>query len=237
VFMRSSFWREVFLVSGLLVFLTALIALSGADLAVSSFFFIKGAWPVGDRFPWKLLYQIDRLPAVLLAVAGLLAAAASLRWPSWRQWARSGVFLALLLALGPGLLVNTIFKEGWGRPRPREVLQFEGKKIFLHPWQKGISGQGRSFPSGHASAAFYMMSPFFIYRHKNKKRAHAWLAGGVVFGIFMSIARISQGGHFLSDTLWSFGMVYLTALFLAALLKLDQMPTAPTFPAQKSCST
>jgi lipid A 4'-phosphatase len=235
--MQRSFWRELILVCGPLLVATALIAVSGADLAVSSFFYLKGTWPVGGRFPWNYLYLIDRFPAILLASAGLMAAAASLRWPSWRHWARGGVFLALLLALGPGLLVNIVFKDSWGRPRPREIVQFEGKKIFLQPWQKGISGQGRSFPSGHAAAAFYMIAPYFIYRHRNKRRARAWLAGGVIFGTFMSIARISQGGHFLSDTLWAFGIVYMTALTLATVLRLDQTSAEPSLSAPKKCST
>jgi membrane-associated PAP2 superfamily phosphatase len=40
----------------------------------------------------------------------------------------------------------------------------------------------------------------------------------------MSIARITQGAHFLSDTLWAFGMVALCALLLAALLRLEDEP-------------
>lgn len=235
--MQPRFWRELFLVCVPLLLATALIAASGADLAVSSLFYLKGAWSVGGRFPWNYLYLIDRYPAIILASAGLLAALASLIWPSRRCWARGGVFLVLLLALGPGLLVNIVFKDGWGRPRPREIIQFEGRKIFLQPWQKGISGQGRSFPSGHAAAAFYMIAPYFIYRHRNKRRARIWLAAGVTFGTFMSIARISQGGHFLSDTLWAFGIVYMTALILATLLKLDQVPANTPLPTPKQCSS
>ena len=226
--MLNKIMREALLVTSLLVIVTVIIAASGADLAISSLFCLQGKWPIGNLFPWKALYQINVYPALILAGTGLLASLGSLKWPSWRIWAKGGVFLALLLALGPGLVVNGLFKEGWGRPRPREIIQFEGKQLFLQPWQKGLSGGGRSFPSGHASVAFYMLSPYFIYRQRNKRRARFWLAGGVVFGICMSIARITQGGHFLSDTLWAFGMVYLTALLLAFLLKLDQPPTPET---------
>jgi membrane-associated PAP2 superfamily phosphatase len=47
------------------------------------------------------------------------------------------------------------------------------------------------------------------------------LWGGLVYGCIMGMARIIQGGHFLSDVLWSAGFVYLTALVLADLLQLD----------------
>jgi len=123
--------------------------------------------------------------------------------------------------LGPGWLVPSVLKEHWGGPGPREVAEFGGKKQFLHPWQKGLDGNGRSFPSGHSSAAFYMAAPYLIYRRNDRRRAYAWLAGGLLFGVVMSIARITQGAHFLSDTLWAFGVVALSALLLAALLNLD----------------
>jgi membrane-associated PAP2 superfamily phosphatase len=206
---------------------TVLIAYSGADLLVSSRFYIDGGWPVGELFPWKTLYRVDRIPAVLLVIVGLTAAALSFYKPSLKQWRKSAVFLVLFLALGPGLLVNVIFKDGWGRPRPREITEFGGKKQFLQPWEKGVSGQGRSFPSGHASAAFFLIAPFFIYRRRRARLARGWLVGGVVLGVLMSIARIAQGGHFLSDNLWAFGMVYLTGLLMSVLMGLDREKTPP----------
>jgi membrane-associated PAP2 superfamily phosphatase len=48
------------------------------------------------------------------------------------------------------------------------------------------------------------------------------LWGGLVYGCIMGMARIIQGGHFLSDVLWSAGFVYLTALVLAAWLLPDE---------------
>ncbi|MBT1071358.1 phosphatase PAP2 family protein [Pelotalea chapellei] len=221
--MERSAWYEAIVITAVLVALTAIIALSGLDLMISSHFYTAGNWPVGEQFPWKLLYRIDRIPALFLAVAGLWMATPALLKPArWSRKACSGVFLVLLLALGPGLLVNVVFKEGWGRPRPRDIVQFSGSKTYLEPWQKGTMGQGRSFPSGHASAAFYMSSPFFIYRRRRPCLARVWLAGGICFGILMSIARITQGGHFLSDTVWAFGMVYLTGLALSVIMGLNK---------------
>ena len=205
-----------------LVLATTLIAITGADLKISSLFCINGAWPVGDQFFWHLLYQLDRIPSIALGVSGLIAALYGYYQPSAASWRKKGVFLLLLLILGPGVLTNVIFKEYWGRPRPREIIQFSGAKQFLQPWQRGIPHNGRSFPSGHSSAAFYMAAPYFIFRNEKRKIALLWLAGGMIFGILMSIARIAQGGHFLSDCLWAWGVVYLCAIALYSGLKLNK---------------
>lgn len=222
--MKRAAWLEASLTLIFLLIITGAIAAYDADLAVSAKFFIGGQWPVGELWPWKMLYRIDRYPALILAVSGLGLCIASFVRHTPSHWRSSGIFLALLLALGPGLLVNAVFKDHWGRPRPRDIVQFEGNKVFLQPWQMGKDGDGRSFPSGHASAAFYMTAPYFIYRNRRKRLARIWLSGGLIFGVFMSIARTAQGGHFLSDDLWAWGMVHLCAIALAAMLKLDREP-------------
>jgi membrane-associated PAP2 superfamily phosphatase len=206
----------------ILVLATIVIAVTGADLLVSTPFYIDGQWPIGDQQPWHLLYLLDRWPSITLGVCGLVAAILGGIYEQRRVWIRPGLFLVILLALGPGLIVNSVFKEYWGRPRPREIVQFGGKKEFLHPWQIGIAHKGRSFPSGHSSAAFYLTAPFFVYRRNKPKVARLWLMGGLVFGAVMSVARITQGGHFLSDTIWAWGMVHLTAVALYYLLRLDR---------------
>lgn len=220
--MSDHFWAELWLVIVLLVIATGLLAHAGADQVVASRFYIDGGWPIGKQFPWYQLYKIDRLPGVVLALGGLVLALRGFFKPELRHWIRPGLFLVLLLALGPGIVVNSIFKEHWGRPRPREVIQFNGTRQFLQPWQPGVNGKGRSFPSGHSSAAFYLTAPFFLYRRRKPLVARAWLAGGLVFGVLMSYARIAQGGHFLTDTLWAWGMVHLVGLLLAALLLREQ---------------
>ncbi len=212
-----------------LILATVVITVSGADLKLSSQFWIDGKWPVGDQQPWHLLYLLDRGPSIAIGVCGLAAVLIGGIYRQHRAWIKPGLYLVILLTLGPGLIVNSVFKEYWGRPRPREVVEFGGKKEFLHPWQKGIAHKGRSFPSGHSSAAFYLSAPFFVLRRRNPRAAKLWMAGGLVFGILMSAARITQGGHFLSDTLWAWGIVHLTAVALYYLLRLDRDKTpSPT---------
>lgn len=215
---------------------TALIAWSGADLKLSSLFCIGGQWPVGDLQPWQALYKLDRIPSLAIGLGGLCSVLTGLLYQKRRSWIRPGLFLVVLLAFGPGLLVNSVFKEYWGRPRPREIVQFGGTKAFLHPWQKGAAHKGRSFPSGHSSAAFYMTAPYFVYRRKNRKAARLWLIGGLGFGLVMSIARIAQGGHFFSDNLWAWGMVHLLAVMLYYGMGLDRVDPATEKNETESCS-
>jgi membrane-associated PAP2 superfamily phosphatase len=206
----------------LLLLSTLIIAATGADLKLSALFYRDGGWPVGDLPFWHFLYLLNRIPAFAMAISGLGLALYGCCKPAWRQWRREGAFLMIVGLLGPGLLVNTVFKEYWGRPRPREVVEFSGKKQFLQPWQIGTPHNGRSFPSGHSSAAFYMSAPYFPLRRRRPRLALGWLAGGLAFGVVMSVARITQGGHFLSDTLWAWGVVHLTAVTVYYLMGLDR---------------
>ncbi len=221
---KRGLFPELAAILAVLSVVTIMLALLDADITVSSRFHIDGRWPIGELFPWKFLYWLDRKPAILIASVGLAAALIGFFKKRMRSFLGPGLFLVLLLAIGPGLFVNAIFKDHWGRPRPREIQQFGGTRQFQQPWQPGIRGKGRSFPSGHSSAAFYLCSPYFIFRRTRPTIAKLWLAGGIVFGIAMSYARIAQGGHFLTDTLWSFGMVWLVAVILARLLIDKQQP-------------
>lgn len=213
-----------------LILATLAITFTNADLKLSALFWSGGKWPIGEQQPWHLLYILHQRPAVVMALCGLVAALIGSLYKQRRSWIRPGLFFVILLALGPGIIVNMGFKDHWGRPRPREVVQFGGNREFLHPWQNGIAHQGNSFPSGHAAAAFYLTAPFFVFRRRKPQLARMWMAGGLIFGVMMSAARIVQGGHFLSDTIWSWGMVHLTAVALYYLLRLDRddAPAAAT---------
>lgn len=220
--MNGRFWAELWMVLALLVIVTGLLGATGADLAIASHFYRQGDWPVGTLLPWKFLYWLHWKQALVLSVIGFAVAVAGYFKEHVRHLVRPGLFLVLFLIVGNGLVVNSLFKSHWDRPRPRDVVQFGGEREFRQPWQPGNTARGRSFPSGHAAAAFYMMAPFFIYRWRKPATAHAWLIGGMLFGGAMSYARISQGGHFLTDTLWSWGLLYITGLLLAELLLRQQ---------------
>ncbi len=64
----------------------------------------------------------------------------------------NGAFLILSVVIGPGLIINAVFKDHWDRPRPRDVVEFGGMLQCTPAPLRGESGE--SFPCGHCSVGF-----------------------------------------------------------------------------------
>ena len=199
-----------------LIGLTIAIAVADLDLRLADWLYTPGVGFVhGGRQPWAALYAYGEWPGLILAAGALAALFLGLFWQAWRRYRLASAFLVLLYLIGPGLLVNVTLKEYWGRPRPADIVEFGGKRTFSQPWQMRTVDRRKSFPSGHASVAFYLAAPWFLLRSTRRRAAYAWLSAGMGYGLLVGAARMAQGAHFLSDILWSGGIVYLTGLLLA----------------------
>jgi membrane-associated PAP2 superfamily phosphatase len=220
--MKQSTIVHISIISLALILGTVVIAWFGWDLPLARSFYVPGqGFPIGLQQPWHTLYRFGEWPAFLLGGAAGIVFLLGFFRPSLAVFRRQALFLALLLIIAPGILANAVFKDHWGRPRPRQVIEMGGSFAFHQPWQPGPAPRNASFPAGHPTVAFYLSAPYFVLRRTNRRKALYWLWGGLVYGCIMGMARIIQGGHFLSDVLWSAGFVYLTALVLADLLQLD----------------
>lgn len=155
---------------------------------------------------WLAIYSYAILPAWILAVGAALGYLFSFFYAALRPWRLAALFLVLALSIGSGLVIHTS-KEYWGRPRPKQVQIFGGQQPFRPYYQPNFFQQpepSKSFPSGHASMGFYFFSLILLGRHYRNRLLYAvgfilsFLLGGL-----LSLARIAQGGHFLSDVLIS----------------------------------
>jgi membrane-associated PAP2 superfamily phosphatase len=221
-------WRVVAcLVSGL--FATIVLDLCHADLRISDCFFDPldglGPWIGTHSEPWRSLYLYGEAPALAL-VAGAACLLACSFFKDWaRPYRRPCAVMVLTVILGPGLVVNGLLKPGWGRPRPADIARFGGESEYREVWRPQGPGAGKSFPCGHCAMAFAMCSAVSL------RNLHPWigvataLAGGC-FGAFMSLARIAQGGHFVTDVLWSAVLVLALIVVLDCLLVAGS-PRAP----------
>ncbi len=212
---RPPIWLPLALLLGS----SAVFRMSDLDLSVQRLFWSppEGWWLAENPFV-QFLYSFGTLPGVLVGVTAMTIWVASLVTGRWVRARRLNLFLALVLVLGPGILVNAIFKDHFGRPRPSDVSEFGGKQPFRPLGEPGPRQGGKSFPSGHASTGFYWLA-LFVYLWK-PRRQWAWGFGalGIAHGLLMGFGRMAQGRHWASDILWSAGFVYLTAWLLNSLL-------------------
>lgn len=208
-----------------LLVLTLIFRNSDIDMQLARYCYSPEAgWRFKDFWLWELLYQRGMIPGVIIGVIGLGGLLLGWKLPQLRRQWRSYLLLLLLLAIGPGLLVNAIFKDHWGRTRPKHVVEFGGHLPYLKVWERGEPGASKSFPSGHASIGFYVIAPYFVLRKRRKLVAKVFLLGGTLYGALMGAGRLAQGGHFPSDVLWAWGMVYLSGILLCYLLKPERLP-------------
>lgn len=184
------------------------------DLAITGWFWDKAA---GHFYlaatPWgQWLRKAGNIIPWLFAGPAFAAILLKLIFPGGRMFmpARAAVFLALTMALAPGLLVNGILKENWGRPRPVHVETFGGKDVF-NPWYAagGACPTNCSFVSGEGALGFWMIAPATLVPAPYRGPA---LLAAAAFGTAAGGLRITFGGHFFTDVAFS---AVLTILVIA----------------------
>jgi lipid A 4'-phosphatase len=121
--------------------------------------------------------------------------------------------LALSMALGTGLMVNGVLKEHWGRSRPNTAQAFGGTLAFAPALQPSRQcATNCSFVSGHSATGFTVMAVGLLGAPATRRR---WLLYGAGCGLLIGLVRMAQGGHYLSDVLFSGMVVWLCNLCLA----------------------
>ena len=198
--------RAVALYVAALVLATVLFLIFPAiDLWAAGLFYHPGSgFFLSQWLPVRAIYfGVPYLTDAIVAGVPAVYLVSLLRGrPLWRIDGRAAAFLLLALALGPGLVVNTVLKDHWGRARPAQVTEFGGKAEFTPaPLPAEQCGHNCSFPAGHPAMGFYLIS--FALLIPERRRRHAAEAGAVALGAVFGLARMAQGGHFLSDVVFS----------------------------------
>ena len=179
----------------------------------AQFYSAEKGWYLADSFPWSWLYDYGVIPGILISAVSFLIWIFSRTNPKWAILRPYLLICGLTPIVASVLLVNLVLKDHTGRPRPREITQFSGTWQYKPALKAGIPGRGHSFPCGHCSIAFTLTSGV-VFWQRSRKFALSSLSLGLAYGILMSVARIVQGGHYLSDALWSLGVVWLTVAVL-----------------------
>lgn len=198
------------------------------DVAITSAF-----WDAGHRtfllshLGWaKWVRSLANYIPWLIAAPAFAAIVLKLLFPKGKMFMspRAAVFLALTMALGPGLVVNGILKEHWGRPRPVHIDTFGGKDAFV-PWyaMDGTCPGNCSFVSGEGALGFWLTAPASLV--PGPLGAVAQIAA-VAFAATAGGFRIAFGGHFFTDVVFS-GVIVVLIVVLVRLWLYDR-PNSPS---------
>jgi membrane-associated PAP2 superfamily phosphatase len=210
--------RQVLIGLLLTLLITAAFSFTDLDLRLQALAFDPGPvhWPYNDRQPWAWLYHWGTVPGLLMAVAAALGWGLSYSSPERTAWRFPCLYLVVLLALGPGFLINVVGKGLMGRPRPDEITAFGGTWDYLRPFQWGVPGRGRSFLCGHCSMGFLFFGLYFVFRGWQR-----WIAFALALalGTGLGVARVCQGAHFPSDVLLCGSLLFTLAAAFSPLAR------------------
>ena len=187
------------------------------DIQVSTMFYHPelgtgdAAWPVQNLPFVQLCYKAAPILTMLVALPALFI----VLFGSWikpiKDWRAYAAVVVLTVVLGPGLLVNGLFKEFWDRPRPVQTTDFGGDYPYAPPLMIGEAAGGKSFPCGHCSAGFAVAALWLLWRKRRPRLAVAALVLALALGSAMGFSRIVAGGHYFSDVLWAAWLSFFAA--------------------------
>jgi lipid A 4'-phosphatase len=191
------------------------------DLTVSGWFYHPGAGFYLRELPFPQ-FILKGMPPIVIGVAAYVlvmgVAGAVLGQVFFGITRRVAAFVVLSLALGPGVIVNLLLKDHWGRARPSQIVEFGGSAHFTPPLMMADQCTSNcSFSSGHGALGFWVIA--FALLAPPRWRLLA-VAAALAFGVLVGFVRIAQGGHFLSDVVVSALVVVGSTVWLKrALLK------------------
>ena len=129
---------------------------------------------------------------------------------------RAILFLTATLALGPGLFVNVVLKDHWGRSRPIDVAQFGGAEHFVPWWDpRGDCPNNCAFVSGDVSGAFWTVAPAMLTPPPLRAVA---VGAALTLGTGMAIMRVMAGAHFVSDVIFAGVFTFLIIWLIHGLI-------------------
>lgn len=205
--------REGLILIFLMVTTTMLFWWTDLDSQMAAIFYEPGnaeqPWPYQQVSFVKILYDYAFPFTVISGLTALTVFVAGHFHHYTRRFRRKALYILLVIALGPGVVVNLVVKDHWGRPRPVHVQRFGGQYEYVPPVKIGHTPE-KSFVCGHCSVGYTFFVLYFL--SQNHKAMYFGLTLALAWT--MGVTRMTSGGHFLSDILWSGYLVFLVAFAL-----------------------
>ncbi|NMC07622.1 MAG: phosphatase PAP2 family protein [Candidatus Lokiarchaeota archaeon] len=243
---RKSFFIALIVGLAFTAVMTLVFYFTDLDLVITGAFYEATVphFPASEVMPWAWFNEQDKLLIIPVAAIVLLLIIAGASVKKLRPFLIYGLFMLFSYLIGPGLIVNLLFKGmfigdfyiGWARPRPREITLFSGTKDFYKVWEPAFLNPANiddnsSFPSGHVTVGAIFIVIFFAFNNVEfisrilgeRTRGkiivinmikYAGLVVSIILGLLLALSRISSGAHFASDCMYSFVFTWLPTAVL-----------------------
>ncbi|THB81327.1 MAG: phosphatase PAP2 family protein [Desulfobacteraceae bacterium] len=196
-----------------IVLITVIAVLFDLDYWIAKAFYVPGkGFPLEDAFLVRCIYESITVTAVLCCLFFIRFAYMAIKEMEAPKHSRLVMALFVSMLLGPLLIVNIVFKDHLGRPRPVHNIMFGG---LYEPWSlvdARWGAFGNAFPSGHAAVPVSFLLLVFAAHRRGKRLLAAGLAAAIlVWYLAVCYARIAAGRHFFTDVLWSAYFAFVCA--------------------------
>ena len=193
----------------------AFLAFPEIDLLVSGVFYDGHRRFAGQSLGWVQNSRAAFIDVFWLCVAVSLTGLFMTRERT-RAWLRctfaEWLFLAICIVTGPGFVANLVFKDHWGRARPKEIIEFGGAKLFTPALLPADQCANHcSFVSGEAASIFVT---FYAASLLVSRGSGILLMAGTLLGFAAGLTRMAQGAHFLSDVVFAGVFMALTVVIV-----------------------
>lgn len=198
-----------------LAFTLLMMVFPDLDLRIARYFYSAETrnFPIGGGPEVRIAREVAMIIAWAFCLPAIVAFLVKLARPDRPLLirGRTVAFFLITMTLTAGIVTNLAFKTHWGRPRPVDVAEFNGKHQFVPWWQPGGScPRNCSFFSGEAATAFWTYAPAALAPPQWRALAYT---GATLFGLATGLLRITFGGHFFSDVIVA-GLVTFLIIWL-----------------------
>ena len=180
------------------------------DIEVSSLFYSeKIGFLYKEQAIVVLFYKaVPILTKSFVLVCALYLLYILIKFKNFKKTLSSWAFFLIISAIiAPGITVNSLLKDNFGRARPREIIEFGGNKEFSRAFSfSDQCPRNCSFSSGHAAMGYSFSSIAYVAGNLYFSRIYI---AGIFFGSIVGLSRIIMGGHFASDVIISAFLVLL----------------------------
>src|SRR5690348_16764961 len=98
------------------------------DMSIDQKFYSNGHFYNNAFF--KFMYDYGVVPAQIVGVIAFIILCLSYLFSYFKKWREPSLVLVLTIAVGAGFIVHILLKDHWGRPRPKQVVNFGGMQEY-----------------------------------------------------------------------------------------------------------